>query len=152
MTPTPETADIAGLVERLHHASTTAANDDLSAPMSDQRRRHVERFSAMVDAATALQSLSAELAEARRDLATKEHMWLYECEKHAEWLEKFMAEKTRATTAEAEARAMREALEAARKYLTSAHMAPMPGIIGVQNPDSDIVAQIDRALGGSNAE
>ena len=102
--------------------------------------------------ATALQSLSAELAEARRDLATKEHMWLYECEKHAEWLEKFMAEKTRATTAEAEARAMREALEAARKYLTSAHMAPMPGIIGVQNPDSDIVAQIDRALGGSNAE
>lgn len=50
--------------------------------------------------ATALQSQADALAEARRDLAAKQHMWLYECGKHAEWLDKFKAEQRRRIEAE----------------------------------------------------
>ena len=45
--PLPERSDV---IQRLRHAISTASNDDLSAPMSEKRRRHVERVSAMRDA------------------------------------------------------------------------------------------------------
>lgn len=98
MTPTPETTDIAGLVEqklreRAAFMREAGHNDD--ADLDNE-------------AATALQSLSAELAEAKRSSDD----WEAACDGNTA-LGAEMAEfwKARATTAEAEARAMREALE-----------------------------------------
>lgn len=56
------------LVARLNHAMTTMANDDLSAPHTDKRKRFVERMAAMRDCVDALEALTAELAEARAEV------------------------------------------------------------------------------------
>lgn len=107
-----DTIDVAALVERAMPAPDCYSDGyHISSRPFDHNGLEAQPLFTWLKVATALQSLSAELAEAKRDLATKEHMWLYECEKHAEWLEKFMAEKTRTTTAEASLATMREALE-----------------------------------------
>lgn len=42
------------LVERLHHAITTASNDDMSRPGTNMRERHTARLAAIEDAIAAL--------------------------------------------------------------------------------------------------
>jgi len=62
--PTPPVSDdVAGMIERLRHAATTASNDDESAIGTEKRRRHVERVDVMLEAAALLQSLSEQVAE-----------------------------------------------------------------------------------------
>lgn len=109
--PTPETADIAGLVERYISRARELSDDG-----------KLTWWSGLADL---LQSLSAELAEARVRLATMTHQFEYEAKKHSDWLERFMAEEARATTAEAQARAMREALEELVDTLTPASYPAM---------------------------
>lgn len=45
---------------------------------------------------------AAEIERLQADLAAKHHQFLYEAEKHSEWLEKFMTMKARAEAAEAQ--------------------------------------------------
>lgn len=65
----PELNQNADLVERLRHAATTAANDDLTRPMTQERRRHTDRVVAMSEAADALETQAAEISRLRDALA-----------------------------------------------------------------------------------
>lgn len=131
---TDTTIDVAALVERLNHAATTAANDDLSEPMSDQRRRHAERFAAMVDAATAIQAQADALAEARRENIRlskllrddpKTILIAHEDGDHKRLSRAAAKAEARATTAEASLATMREALEELVDTLTPASYPAM---------------------------
>lgn len=53
----------ASLAKRLRHAMTTMQNDDLSAPGTDKRARHVARVNTLLDAAELLESLAREVKE-----------------------------------------------------------------------------------------
>lgn len=185
--PTPEAADIAGLVEELNAWAPFVASG-YECPAASK---------AMHRAATALQSLSAELAEAKANpphpawvadflnRRTEVENWLRapaqaqrkgrpvpsaptpdEMERWANRLgipsevaaysaqpESFAGLHTSATTAEAEARAMREALEANEKLLLirsvrAAAEAAAP--LWLEHADSSAIKA--RALGGTNAE
>ena len=103
-----DTIDVAALVAELGELGTVKDWE----PWYD----HVMAVTAK--AATALQSQADALTEAKRELAKAkqdvqiEHQFfLVEAEKHSEWLENYMRERTRATTAEASLATMREALE-----------------------------------------
>lgn len=61
--------DTKTLSERLRHAATTAANDDYSKPMTDERRRYIDRIDTMLEAADALDANAALLREARDKIA-----------------------------------------------------------------------------------
>lgn len=52
--PVPPEPPRSALADKLVHAATTASNDDISEPMSDKRKRHVERVDAMLEAADSL--------------------------------------------------------------------------------------------------
>ena len=49
------------IVERLRHAATTASNDDLSSLGTEKRRRHAERFDAMLAGADEIEKLRTAL-------------------------------------------------------------------------------------------
>lgn len=132
-----DTIDVAALVER-----ALANADNLNA-----QHVHFPAAYALRELATALQSLSAELAEARRLIG------LFRLEQgHNGNL--IAALTTRATTAEAEARAMREALEAARTWHEAEDKAlskqpPSHGPNGNQwarLQHQEQIAEINRAL------
>jgi hypothetical protein len=55
--PLPNPKDV---LERLQKAIVTASNDDISEPMTEKRKRHVERLDAMRDAVTILRAVSVE--------------------------------------------------------------------------------------------
>lgn len=162
MTPTPETADIAGLVERY----ISRARE-----LSDGGK--LTWWSGLADL---LQSLSAELAEAKREIIRlrkllrddpKTILIAYEDGDHMRLSRAAAKAEDRATTAEAQARAMREALTPSGDT-KAAYM----GKFSMRFPDVDedgneyareinipwttikeIMAAIKvRALGGSNAE
>jgi hypothetical protein len=51
--------DAGSLAKRLRHAMVTMQNDDLSAPGSEKRSRHIERTDALLDAAEFLETLAS---------------------------------------------------------------------------------------------
>ena len=55
--PLPNPKDV---LERLQKAIVTASNDDISEPMTEKLKRHVERLDAMRDAVTILRAVSVE--------------------------------------------------------------------------------------------
>ncbi len=52
----PELHDV---IDRLRHSVATASNDDLSEPMTEQRKRHTFRITAMSDAIALLEGSGA---------------------------------------------------------------------------------------------
>lgn len=163
MTPTPETADIAGL----------AKDADILASMLRMGERiafgrdadMIERLSA------ALQSLSAELAEARREVEGVNSLMIAQNgivnqawdilgrEGDQNLVRRVQALATRATTAEAEARAMREALEPFARALDivgdGGDDSPAGGWVVFSDEDVSKIPRVGdlrrarRALGGS---
>lgn len=120
--PTPETADIAGLVAFANEAAAYfekryTGNEDIAHWANVYNAENCRQL------ATALQSLSAELAEARREVEGVESLMIAQNgivnqvwdilgrEGDQNLVRRVQALTTRATTAEAQARAMREALE-----------------------------------------
>lgn len=51
------------LIERLGHAITTASNDDYTKPMSEKRKRHVERLTTMYAAIDEIKRLRTVIRE-----------------------------------------------------------------------------------------
>lgn len=126
------------------------------------RTMNLGNGSATTDAiATALQSQADALAEARRERDLKDKMWLYECEKHSQWLENYMREHKRALAAEAERTVAEASLATMREALV-----PFAEAAASYDPEEGDDAQAAwahdftigslrrarRALGGSNAE
>lgn len=52
----PEAREV---IDGLHRAITTAANDDMSEAGSELRKRHVQRMTAMMDAVETIEQLKA---------------------------------------------------------------------------------------------
>ena len=124
--PMTDTIDVAALVERLGESAgllVSHASKMRHVPPNDND--YTDAAGRLREAATTLQRQANALAEARRELAAKEHMWLYECGKHANWLEKFKAEQGRRIAAEASLATMREALEELVDTLTPASYPAM---------------------------
>lgn len=136
-TPTPETADIAGLGWEI-------ANEQWM--NTAEKAKLAKRIDTAV--ATALQSLSAELADVKRELQGRDKVF---CAKLATGVCDL---PDRLATAEAQARAMREALEDAKIEIEAAKLFG-GGFYGDQVTDlTRAVYRNDarRALGGTNAE
>lgn len=202
MTPTPETADIAGLVEHdiwdVANQLASYVGPDTPEPLAAFLLRESEEAAKL---ATALQFLSAELAEAKANLPhpawvvdflnrrTEVENWLRapanaqrkglpvptppppdEMERWANRLgvpgevaayskqpDSYAELLTRAITAEAEARAMREALEPfAAEKMPSLRKTVRDynefGLRCMMSPMEIALLRARRALGGSNAE
>lgn len=56
------------IVNRLRHSAATACNDDYTKARTEERRRHADQVSAMLDAADEIEHLRKELEEARLNL------------------------------------------------------------------------------------
>lgn len=163
-TPTPETADIAGLVEPVAWMSVLTRGVTTRKPPREWAAIYAPLYPA-----TALQSLSAELAEAKRDneaLTNRAEVAEYKQQQAInEILPMALARATNAE-AEAEARAMREALTPSGDT-KAAYVGEfsMPVTLRLRHEEEvrrvevpwttikEIMAAIKaRALGGTNAE
>lgn len=65
---------MADVVERLEHSIATAFNDDATAPSSEDRKRHVKRCEAMLDAVSELKALRAEVKRLTEANPSKKEM------------------------------------------------------------------------------
>jgi hypothetical protein len=74
--PSAGTDAAKALAKRLHHAAVTMQNDDLSEPQSEKRRRHIERYEALIDA---VEYLSAEPQELSKPQVDAEDVWPNGC-------------------------------------------------------------------------
>ena len=57
MTDETSSTQAVALAKRLRHALVTMQNDDLSAPGTDKRTRHISRTDALLDAAEFLEAM-----------------------------------------------------------------------------------------------
>lgn len=75
--------DVAGLVGELRLAFATASNDDDTKAGSVERKRHVARLNAMLEAADALTAQAAEIADERLRATVFERQYRQACIDHA---------------------------------------------------------------------